>query len=148
MSPDPVHDDQQPAPELPAGAVVAPRGVYRLEIDAEAHPDLAGVWMRVTSASLGQLLEWGFGQGLRRDPAEVFRGFAAALIEWNLHDPATLAPVPPTWEGLLSLDHGLARRLMIMWREALTGVDAPFGGASSGGPPAPPMPIPMTPTAS
>jgi hypothetical protein len=139
-----------PAPaEVPAGAYVARRTVYRLEPDPATDPDLAaaGLWIRVRSASLGQLLDYGFGPRLTTAPDSIFREFCSALEEWNVHDEAG-DPVEPTFEGLRTLDDRLAIRLVRMWQNVLTGVSDPFADASNGGPPPePPMPLPMTPTA-
>jgi hypothetical protein len=124
------------------GGYVPAWQMYRIE---PTDPDLAGMWMRVRGCALGQLLDWGFGPALHGDPAAVFRAFASCLDEWNVRDPITGTPVEPTYAGLLSLDEQFARRLMRLWRNAITGVPASFDNASSGGPPAPPMPLPMTP---
>lgn len=131
-----------------AGGFVPPApAVYRVEA---ADEDLAGLWMRVRSCTLGQLLDLGFGPpgsgpAGERDPREVFGEFAGRLVEWNVCDPDTGEPVPPTYAGLRSLDEDFARRLLGLWENAITGVPAPFVNASNGGPPAPPMPLPMTP---
>lgn len=146
----------EPAP-VPAGGAAVTRRVYRLEPDPATDPDLAdmGVWLRVRAVTLGQLLDYGFGPKLRTTPDAVFREFVAALVEWNLYDADTGVPVPPTWEGFVSLDEHLARRLIGMWQQLMSGsLPGPFGARSSGTPPAtsgapaPPMVIPMTPTAS
>lgn len=129
------------APAAPgAGGFIPPARVFRLVF---TEPDMSGLYMRVRSASLGQVFAWGFGAQVdNRDPVEIFRQFAARIVEWNVTTPEG-ADVPPTYDGLMSLDEPFVLRLIRAWRATITEAPAPLGQASSESPPAPPMPLPM-----
>jgi hypothetical protein len=142
---DPAGDPAEVDGQAPGAEGYTPRPrVFRLEF---AEADMAGLFIRVRAgASLRQVFEWGFGHvdGLPpREVVQVFREFADRIVEWNVLSP-TGERVPATFEGLLTLDEDFVMRLIRGWRQALTGVSAPLGKASSATPPpAPPMPIPM-----
>jgi hypothetical protein len=132
------------------GGVIPTRRTYRLEF-ADDYPaeQLRGLVVRLQSAPLGVVLQWGMDRGGRAaggaEVLQIFHDFAACIIEWNLRAPDG-SEVPPTHAGLLTQDEDFVLLLIREWQAALTGVAPPLGSASSGGAtsaPAPPMHIPM-----
>ncbi|HEV8653263.1 MAG TPA: hypothetical protein VG276_28690 [Actinomycetes bacterium] len=124
------------------------RKVYRLTFEDE---DMGGLVVRAHSTSLGGLLAALGILTIDTDDlsaedlaklGELFRTFAAALVEWNVEDEAG-QPVPATFEGLASQDADFVLVIVRAWAEAISGVPAPLGPPSPDGRPSPAPSIPM-----
>lgn len=106
--------------------------------------------VRARSAPLGTFLDMTAlaSIGSNPTPADIAKvgdlllGFATVLKEWNVEDDDG-QPVPPTEQGLRSLEFPFVFRIIAAWIKATAGVAAPLGPASSGGEPSevplPPM---------
>lgn len=123
--------------------------VLRFEDD-----DYAGLVVKARSVKLGAFL--GVASLVNLDPGNVsaadvdrftdlFREFAAALVEWNLEDEDTGQPVPATLEGIQTQDTDFVMPIIKAWFDAIAGVSAPLGRTSSDGPPSAAPPLPMEP---
>jgi hypothetical protein len=117
-----------------------PAKVYKLRFEDD---DMAGLEVRARSVPLGQFLELGAvadaTSGLAPVSSEqfgairdLFAGFAAALVEWNLEDE-TGQPVPATLEGVLAQDFEFMLAIVTAWMDAIAGVSAPLPSSSSRG---------------
>jgi hypothetical protein len=96
-----------------------------------------GEWEEATGADGGDGDKNG-GDSVKR--------FVDHLIEWNVDDPKTGEPLPPTLESLKALDKDLVAALNNAWIQHLIGVhDAdPLAESSPSGEPSPaPSAIPM-----
>ena len=77
--------------------------------------------------------------------AEMFRAFADSLVEWNYETPDGV-PIPPTLEGLRSLDIDEAKDLIQAWMQAAAGVSGPLEQNSTDGRPSGVVSLPMGPS--
>lgn len=118
--------------------------VYNLKF---ADGEFSGLQVKTRSMSLGgfvELIELVDGGALSRDNVnEIFTRFAGVLISWNVEDPETGAPVPPTVEGLYTQELDLVQTVIEAWRDAVQGVSGPLGTSSSDGEPSLAESIPM-----
>ncbi len=64
--------------------------------------------------------------------ANLLKAFAGVLVSWNLETEAG-EPVPATLDGLRSQDLPLVMVIVLAWMNAVAGVSAPLGAASSSG---------------
>jgi hypothetical protein len=70
---------------------------------------------------------------------DMAAAFAGVLESWNVEHPKTGEPVPPTVEGLLSLDSDFVLFVIQSWLVGTTeadeelGKDSPSGGTSAEG---------------
>ena len=64
---------------------------------------------------------------------EVLATFASVLEAWNVEHPRTGEPVPPTVEGLLSLDTDFVMFVIGAWLTGTTGADEELGKDSTSG---------------
>ena len=58
----------------------------------------------------------------------LFRAFAAVLVEWNLEEAnakGKVLPVPATYEGLKAQDLPFVMQIILAWMNAVEGVFAP-----------------------
>ena len=99
----------------------------------EDDTDFPGLDMRAHGITLGEWQELKF-------PA-AFDLFADRLIEWNLEDERG-NPVPPTREGVRSVDAGVVKAILFNWVDHSTGVfrsplDDDTGGGQGSDPPDP-----------
>lgn len=124
------------------------RKIYRLSF--EDHP---GLEVRAKSVPLGEFLSISELAGVngrdvtRQDTAkvaELFSGFAGALVDWNLEDDGG-TPVPATLEGLYSQDFDFALEIIVGWMESIAGVPGPLDKPSSSGSPSLEASLPMEP---
>lgn len=120
------------------GGYVRQRKVYRLRF---ADEDMAGLVVQARSAPVGQFLglaklaELKGGDFKSEDAAkidELFRGFAACLVDWNLEDEDG-TPVPATLEGIYTQETDFVLQIIFAWIEAIAGVSVPLGPRSSDG---------------
>lgn len=128
--------------------------VYRLRF---AEPDMDGLVVRARSMPMGQLMELmrlmdlGSRAEFTTDDAAridlLFRGFASALVDWNLEEdgPTGTVPVPPTIEGLYAQDMDFVMRIITGWMDTVTAVDPAVGKASGSGGPSLAASLPMEP---
>jgi hypothetical protein len=112
-------------------------------------PDFAGIEVKVRSTSLGRVLEL-------RDQADAARNgsgldelsglvneFVDKLDSWNVEDDD--GPVPPTRNGLLTLDLSDALYIITSWFDAMMSVNEDLGKESTSGGSFPEVNIPMEP---
>lgn len=76
---------------------------------------------------------------------KLLAGFADVLVSWNVEHPTTGEPLPPTLDGLRSLDFPFVFVMIKAWMGAAAGVSAPLGQPSSGGRQSAEASIPMVP---
>jgi hypothetical protein len=111
-----------------------------------------GLTMRTTSTSAGKLLSLmeliNWGDGERKFDSEdkekvhdLFKMFADCIKSWNMEDEGV--PVPPTTDGLLSLDMETVMDLMEEWMDLMVKPSAPLGQKSTDGTSPPEESIPM-----
>lgn len=113
--------------------------------------NLAALVVKVRPMSFGDMLErditldWsapGVPVEVRREGLRVTStAFASVLAEWNLTDRDG-TPVPATWQGLCSLDDGLAQTIVMVWAIRVLGVSVPLAGRSTSGETSPAVSIP------
>jgi hypothetical protein len=98
------------------------------------HPDLPGLEVRLSSMSIGERIEF---DRMRLTPATtaeqawakdraMAEALGARLLSWNLLDPKTGEPVPPTAEGVLSQEGRHINPVVVAWLDAITGVRRPL----------------------
>ncbi|MFE2970882.1 hypothetical protein ACFXKC_46235 [Streptomyces sp. NPDC059340] len=107
-----------------------------------------GAEARVRGMSLGEYMEaTGLDGGDGDGDAGSLKNFISHLVSWNLEDEDTGAPVPPTEEGVLSVDHDLVVAMNNAWIKTLTGVHNadPLPESSTSGEQSPALSIPMAP---
>lgn len=63
---------------------------------------------------------------------ELFAGFAARLVSWNLEDDDDV-PVPATLEGVTDQDFTFMVGVIMTWMDEVASVDIPLPGASPDG---------------
>lgn len=85
------------------------------------------------------------GAGGDTEGAPVVQRFADHLISWNLEDPETGEPLPPTLDSVKKIDKDLIRNLNNAWVNSLIGVhDAdPLPESSASGEPSLVESVPM-----
>lgn len=107
--------------------------------------DMRGLEIHIGAVNLGEFMhlqELGDNALIGDDVAmvELFTAFCEALISWNLEN-ADGTPVPPTIDGLKTMDVNFVLRLV---REWMTAIASPRSPAPV--PPPPPMPqVPLSP---
>lgn len=106
-----------------------------------------GAEARLTGMSYGEWEEatgQDGGDGDSGGGASVKR-FADHLVSWNLEDPETGQPLPPTMESIKQVDYRLIGALNNAWINTLVGVHAadPLPESSPSGEPSPVESIPM-----
>jgi len=128
--------------------------VYRITFDG--HPELDGLILRAKSCPVGKFLDMtslaaNLDPGARRQQltqeeidqmAGLFQGFADALIEWNLETESG-EPVPPSLEGIRTLDLDTALDVILTWPGAIADVAAPLDSPSSNGATSAALSMPM-----
>ncbi len=107
----------------------APQPVFRLVF--EDRPELV---IRLRGMTAGEVLAIErAGAGGGADATELsYRLLAAKVVEWNLVG-SDGAPVPETYEGVLTLDQGFVLEIIQAWQEAVLGVPGPLGQRSTAG---------------
>jgi hypothetical protein len=131
---------------------VPKKKTYRLRFEDS---DMEGLDVRAGSLTVGAMLDLSrLADTARDNPDEadrMFGEFARALITWNVEvdaaddDGVSRQPVPPTLEGIRSLDVDFALAVIKAWLEAVSGVPDPLAGRSNSGQPSPEASIPMEP---
>lgn len=110
---------------------------YRLQFTDKAH---AGIVVRVGAMSLGEGIHAAFELGWSADDdmdtrkakqQQLHEMFVAHLVEWNLTKKGK--PVPPTYDGLLSLEPKFVGLLIGTWQVGRTAVPDPLDSDSSSG---------------
>lgn len=103
--------------------------------------EFAGLHMTVRGVSIGKFLRLlSMAEIKSKVPTEEelqrlrdFYGyFADALVDWDMEDEDG-NPVPPTAEGVSSLDFELVTKLVMEYADAIAGVSAPLGESSTSG---------------
>lgn len=115
------------------------RHVYVLDFD---DPQYEGLEVRAVSADLGTFLELTSLAEIGDNPSmqdigkvgDLLIGFAKVLRGWNVTDDQG-DPVPPTVDGLRSLEFGFCFAIVAAWIRATAGVAAPLAPGSNGGGP-------------
>jgi hypothetical protein len=118
---------------------VPQRRTFKLRFEDE---DMQGLQVRARSVPLGtfldlvKLLDVADTKSVNREDArkvdQLFKGFAKALVDWNLEEPEGV-PVPATFEGLKSQDIDFSLHIVRAWIGALTQVPDFLANGSSGG---------------
>jgi hypothetical protein len=117
---------------------VVARTVYKLTF---ADAEYEGMVVRVRAMSFGESLRAGFELAWEDDddlPARKVKQrqmhdmFIEHLLDWNLTDEDE-QPIPPTYEGLLSLEANFVGMLVGTWRVGRSAVAAPLDRPSDGG---------------
>jgi hypothetical protein len=121
---------------------VRKRTVYKLVWDPPH--ELAGLEVRVTGASVGEMLDMAAladaddeVKAARSD--EAFTRFAEALVSWNLETEVldeggvTTVPVPATLDGVRAQDLDFVLELIQAWMRAIVDVPPPLPDASTPG---------------
>ena len=114
------------------------RRQYKLIFQDE---DMAGVEITVKSLTSGQLIELQEAQssGIHEKFTSML---AEQLVSWNVEDEDG-TPIPPTLEGIRSMDIDFNNRVVDAWTDQVFGVKAPLSQSSSGGRPSVELSIPM-----
>lgn len=115
------------------------RHVYVLEFD---DPQYEGLEVRAVSADLGTFLDLTALAEIGDDPSpadigrvgELLSGFAKVLRSWNVLDDQG-NDVPPSVDGLKSLEFGFCFAIIAAWIKATAGVAAPLARRSNAGGP-------------
>ncbi len=112
-------------------------------------PDFEGIEVKIRSTSLGRVLELRdqadaarSGKGLD-ELSELVDTFVDKLYSWNIEDDD--GPIPPTRNGLLTLDLSDALYIITSWFDAMMSVDDGLGKASTSGGSSPEVSLPMEP---
>lgn len=107
-----------------------------------------GLEVKVRAGTLGQMLALQrlSGEDLTADQLDgLFAGFAELLKEWNVEDPDSGEPVPPTVDGLKSLPPDLAQDIIATASQVLAGVPDPLPEGSADGRPSVVASLPTVP---
>jgi hypothetical protein len=110
-------------------------------------PDFTGVEVRVYSAPLRLVLELsGQAEAARANEGidrtgQLIDEFIKRLESWNIENDE--GDVPPTRDGLLSLDLSDAYYILVSWFDAMMSVSRNLGKGSTSGKPSPEASIPM-----
>lgn len=74
------------------------------------------------------------GTGVADANEQMLALFAKYLVEWDLEDPRTGEPVPPTMEGLNTQENRLIAEIVVAWQKAMMFVADDLGkGLTNGG---------------
>lgn len=126
--------------------------IYKLKFTDD---DMNGLEVRARSLNLGQFMEMlemvtlDEGKLTATDMqriGDIFRGFASALVSWNLEDEdprGGTIPVPATLEGIYSQDMDFIMRIIAAWMEAISSVHPDLGKDLSSGSSSPVPSMPM-----
>jgi len=75
---------------------------------------------------------------------ELFGGFAAALVSWNLEEEDG-TPIPATLDAINDQDFDFVMAVIMAWMEAVAGVPSDLGKDSTSGDPSLEASLPMAP---
>lgn len=111
-------------------------------------PDFIDVQVKAYSTSMGKALEISGQADMARAASsgtsqfqDLLSEFVRKLESWNIEDDD--GPVPPTREGLLSLDLNDAKYILVSWFDAMMSVGKALGKDSTSGERFPEESIPM-----
>lgn len=112
--------------------------VYKLYFDEKSGLDGLSVRTRtLTIAEFNQMIIWTSGGETAAETAKFNENlaqlFIGKLVSWNLLDPETGDPVPPTVEGFMQSERPLINKIIGAWQMAMVGIDGPLSDASEGG---------------
>jgi len=112
-------------------------------------PDWEGIEVKIRSTSMRAILELQEqtdaarkGGGLK-EISDLIDRFCDKLESWNIEDDD--GAIPPTRNGLLSLDFPDAVYLILSWVDAMTAIEPSLGKDSTSGEPSPEVQLPMEP---
>lgn len=88
--------------------------------------DMPGLEVTVKSASIGELREIEELNNTQ-DRLALFRVFADKLISWNMEDPESGEPMPPTLDSILALEVETIMPIIVGWVQTVARVAAPKG---------------------
>ncbi|UJV42092.1 hypothetical protein [Streptomyces sp. AMCC400023] len=116
--------------------------IYTLEFE---EPEFEGLEVRIGGLNTGQVMDIDAARADGGDAAIVtmLKLLGDRLIEWNVDHPDTSEPVPPTFEGVCSLDMDFNWAIINAWQSAVAGVKAPLDEPSTDGEPSLVASIPM-----
>lgn len=117
------------------------RKVYALAFEGEEYE---GLEVKIRGLNTGQIMDI---DAARADGGEaaivtMLQLMADQLVEWNVEDDEG-QPVPPTFEGIRSLDVDFNWAIIDAWQNATAGVPAPLDSDSTSGEPSLVASIPM-----
>lgn len=107
-------------------------------LDFEEGDELHGLEVKIRSVTVREYNEM-MRNGLKKGEDglkasdDLLELFVERLVAWNLEDPETGDPVPPTMDGLLSQDRRYIGRMVQAWQIALVGIPAALGKALNSG---------------
>ena len=103
--------------------------VYVLEFEDEEYE---GLEVRIRGLNTGQVLDLDTARtdGSDEAIAAMLQLMADQLVEWNVEDDDG-QPVPPTFEGVRSMEMGFNWAVINAWQEAVAGVSAPLDEPST-----------------
>ena len=104
--------------------------VYVLEFEGE---EFEGLEVKIGGLNTGQVMDIDAARASGTETAIVtmLRLLGDRLIEWNVDHPETSEPVPPTFEGVCSLDMDFNWAIVNAWQDAVAGVKAPLDETST-----------------
>ncbi len=117
--------------------------IYKLVFE---DPEMDGLVVRAKSVPVGQFVELArlaeldkkdtySGEDLEQID-RLFRGFASALVSWNLEDDnedGATVPVPASVDGLYAQDLEFVMAIIAAWMQAMGGVTGPKEQRSNAG---------------
>ncbi|MFD5697439.1 hypothetical protein [Streptomyces lasiicapitis] len=116
--------------------------IYTLAFEGEEYE---GLEVRIRGLNTGQMIDLDTARADGGEEAiqSMLRLMADRLIEWNVDHPDTGEPVPPTFDGVRSLDLEFNWAIIDAWQTAVAGVAAPLDEPSTDGEPSLVASIPM-----
>ena len=110
------------------------RTIYKLDF---SQTEYAGLEVAVRAGSIGDLLGLqelaGAGEMTAEEARQMFAGFAALLVSWNVEDGDD-KPVPATYEGVASQEPDFVKAIVTAFFVNVAGTPPPLpDGSNSGG---------------
>lgn len=103
--------------------------IYTLEFEGEEYD---GLEVRIRGLNTGQTLDLDVARADGSEEAirSILELMADRLIEWNVEDDDG-QPVPPTFDGVRTLDLDFNWKIIDAWQNAVAGVPAPLDEPST-----------------
>jgi hypothetical protein len=110
------------------GGYEAPVTTYGLDFSETPH---AGLQVNVAAGTVGEFLDLE-DLAAAGETRSLFRRFAELLTSWNVTRNGQ--PVPPDYEGMLTLEPAFVEMIVTVWQKNVTSAPPPLnGGSPSGG---------------
>ena len=118
------------------------RTIYKLDF---SQTEYAGLEVAVRAGSIGDLLALqdlaGAGETTAEEARQMFAGFAALLVSWNVDDDND-KPVPTTYEGVASQEPDFIKTIVTAFFANVAGAPPPLPDGSNSGANSEGAPIP------